>query len=130
MKEIEINVDCKYTTDNVWPNNWRVNQTRYRNWAAKTKLNKDTGKEERVYLEGTEDDDCFWCVAGIKKCDVLAFGIYDSRGHNTERAYYVVTEIFENKMRLLTEDNEKGYTTIRKAIKAIKGRSVEKESSS
>ena len=119
MEEIEINVNCKYTTDNVWPNNWRVNPTRYRNWAAKTELNNDTGKEERVYLDGTEDDDCFWCVAGIKKYDVLAFGIYDTIGHNTDRAYYLVMEMTECSMRLLSEDGLKGFTTIRETLKAL-----------
>ena len=130
MKEIIVMIDCKYTTDNVWPNIWRnINLKRYKNWAAKTSLNKDTGKEDRKYLDGTEDEDCFWCVANVKKGDILAFGNYDRRGNNTERAYYAVTEMAEEFMALLTEDNEKGFTTIRKAIKAIKVWEEKKEKS-
>ena len=121
MKELTVGVNCKYTTNNVWPNNWwNINLKRYRNWAAKTVLNKETGKEERVYLAGTEDEDCFWCVAGIKKYDILAFGNYDTRGHNTDRAYYLVTELSEDSMKLLSDDDMKGFTTIRKTMKALK----------
>ena len=50
MKEITIDVDCKYTTTYIWPNDWAVNLRRYRNWAAKTVLNKETGNEDRSYL--------------------------------------------------------------------------------
>ena len=121
MKEITVTTDCKYTADNIWPNMWwNINLKRYKNWAAKTVLNKDTGKEDREYLDGTDDEDCFWCVANVKKGDILAFGNYDTRGHNTDRAYYAVTDMSEDTMTLLSEDNERGFTTIRKTIKAIK----------
>jgi len=121
MKEIEVRIEFKYTTDNVWPNQWwNINLNRYRNWAAKTILNKDTGKEDRVYLDGTKDEDCFWCVAKVSKGDILAFGNHDTRRYNNDRAYYAVTDITEDSMKLLSENNEKGFTTIRKALKALK----------
>ena len=121
MKEIKVIVELKYTVDNVLPNQWwNINLKRYRNWAAKTVLNKDTGKEERVYLESTKDEDCFWCVAKVNKGDILAFGNHDTRRYNNDRAYYPVTDITEESIKLLSEDNEKGFTTIRKAIKALK----------
>ena len=66
------------------------------------------------------NEDCFWCVAKVSKGDILAFGNHDTRRYNNDRAYYAVTDITEDSMKLLSENNEKGFTTIRKALKALK----------
>lgn len=120
MDNISIEIDSNYTAENVCPNNWwDINLKRYRNWAAIVTLDEN-GDENRKYLKGSHDSDTFFQVADVKKGDILAFGLFDTRGHNTKRGYYIVIDINEDEMTLGSEDEKDGYTTIRKALKAKK----------
>jgi hypothetical protein len=118
MKELKVKIDVKYTAQRVWPNDWSGNPKRDFNWAAITSLNYDTGDEERVYLkEGEADLD--WNVKDVKSGDILAFGLYDRyKPRYSRKAYYKVLDISDDEMVLLSEDDGKGFTTIRKAIRA------------
>lgn len=117
MKNLEVEIDVKYTADNVWPNYWDGNPKRDFNWAAKTRLNPETGDEDRVYLK--EGEDLFWNVKDVKAGDILVFGLHDRyKPRYNKKAYYRVIDINEERMILLSDDDEKGFTTIRKAMRA------------
>lgn len=117
MKQIEVEIDIKYTADNVYPNYWKGNPKRDFNWAAKTTLNLETGDEDRVYLK--EGEELYWNVKDVKSGDILVFGLHDRyKPRYNKKAYYRVIEITDDKLVLLSDDDGKGFTTIRKALRA------------
>lgn len=119
MEKEYVNIEYKYTTLNVEPNNWYVNLRRYSNWAAIAQLTEN-GEEVREYLKCSNDKGVFFSVENVKPGDILVFGIHDNYKHNHSRGYYIVESIDAECMTLLTEDNKPGFSTIRKALKAKK----------